>query len=305
MNRRDFLTAVAATGIATATSLQAQAPPAAPAIKRKGRIKQSLFRTVFGQNTPGLTTLDEHCREAARLGAYGFELIPPAEWPTLKKYGLVPTMAPMSFTTIPDGIVHKEQHDALEKALKSAVDVCAAGGCEKIITFGGQRKGMSYEEGMDNCATFLNRVKGYLEDKRVTICVENTNSKYQTTSSAVPISWPTMRHGASSCAGGSTHRASDAVRHLPAVRTETSRRPSGRFQWIAHFHRGSARAPRARRHAGAELSLRRADVADLGYAGYVAHVPADAGAGSDQGSRSRDGNPRCIGSASCSRSADL
>src|SRR5436189_6107614 len=124
MLRRDFLTTVA-TGIAAATSVHAQAPSAAPAIKRKGRIKQSLFRTVFGQNTAGLTTFDEQCREAARLGAYGFELIPPADWPTLKKFGLVPTMAPMSFTTIPDGIVHKEQHDALEKALKAAVDVCA------------------------------------------------------------------------------------------------------------------------------------------------------------------------------------
>src|SRR5947208_15653138 len=122
MNRRDFLNTVATTGVAAATSLQAQTLPAPSAVKRKGRIKQSLFRTVFGQDTPGLTTLDEHCREAARLGAYGFELIQPSDWPTLKKYGLVPTMAPVIFTTIPNGIVRKDQHYALEQALRAEVD---------------------------------------------------------------------------------------------------------------------------------------------------------------------------------------
>src|SRR3982074_3625526 len=99
MLRRDFLTAVA-TGIAAATSLQAQAPSTAPAIKRKGRLKQSLFRTVFGQNTPGLTTFDEQCKETARLGVYGFDLIGQADWPTMKKYGLVPTLGGMNFASL-------------------------------------------------------------------------------------------------------------------------------------------------------------------------------------------------------------
>jgi hypothetical protein len=71
MRRRDFLTTVVATGAVALASdaIHAQAAPAPS--KRKGRIKQSLFRTVFGQDTPGLTTLDEHCREAARLAPTG------------------------------------------------------------------------------------------------------------------------------------------------------------------------------------------------------------------------------------------
>ena len=91
--------------------------PAAP-VKRKGRLKQSLFRTVFGQNTPGLTTFDEQCREAVRLGAYGFDLVGPQDWPTMKKYGLVPTMGPMSFASLTDGLVNKEQWPKVEKALR-------------------------------------------------------------------------------------------------------------------------------------------------------------------------------------------
>src|SRR6476660_10533213 len=99
MRRRDFLTTVAATGAAAVLSGPANAQAPRPPIKRKGRVKQALFRTVFGQDTPGLTTFDEQCREAARLGAYGFDLVGPQDWPTMKKYGLVPTLGPMSFAS--------------------------------------------------------------------------------------------------------------------------------------------------------------------------------------------------------------
>src|SRR5215468_3475812 len=132
MRRREFLSTVAAAGVVAASSpssMFAQAPPAP--VKRKGRLKQSLFRTVFGQNTPGLTTFDEQCREAARLGAYGFDLVGPQDWPTMKKYGLVPTMGPMSFAGLTDGLVNKEQWPKVEKALREEVDTCAAGGLQR------------------------------------------------------------------------------------------------------------------------------------------------------------------------------
>src|SRR5579872_3348940 len=109
MQRRTFLSALAAAGAAAATSVHsfAQESGAAAPVKRKGRLKQALFRTVFGQNTPGLTTFEEQCKEAARLGCYGFDLVGPQDWPTMKKYGLVPTMGPMSFASLTDGLVHK------------------------------------------------------------------------------------------------------------------------------------------------------------------------------------------------------
>src|SRR3954469_6559680 len=144
MRRREFLSASAAAIAAVGTANVSAFAQAAPApVKRKGRLKQSLFRTVFGQNTPGLTTFDEQCREAARLGVYGFDLVGPQDWPTMKKSGLVPTMGPMSFASLTDGLVHKEQWPEVEKKLREEVDVCAVGGCKGIITFAGQKKGMS------------------------------------------------------------------------------------------------------------------------------------------------------------------
>ena len=100
MRRREFLGAVTASVVAGATAVEGherilaeaataqnaagtQAPP-----PRKGRIKQGVTRGVFGRGA----ALEDSCREAARLGIKGFDLIGPADWPTLKKYGLVPSM---------------------------------------------------------------------------------------------------------------------------------------------------------------------------------------------------------------------
>src|SRR4051812_30886328 len=88
MDRREFLGAVGAPLIlGRLDGRQAQA--AAPAA-RKGRFKQGVTRGVFGRGA----NLDDSCREAAALGIKGFDLIGPADWPTLKKHGLVPSMYP-------------------------------------------------------------------------------------------------------------------------------------------------------------------------------------------------------------------
>jgi hydroxypyruvate isomerase len=68
---------------------------------RRGRIKQGVTRGVFsarvpgqqpGTQAPGAMDFEEMCRQAARLGVQGFDLVGPDDWPTLKKYGLVSSM---------------------------------------------------------------------------------------------------------------------------------------------------------------------------------------------------------------------
>ena len=123
-------------------------------------------------------SLEETCREAARLGCVGYDLIGPADWPTLKKYGLIPTMYPEGpGGSIRDALNRKEHHAALEKAMHAAIEECAANGVPNIITFSGNRRGMSDAEGADHCVEFLNRIKAHAEDKAVTICMEYLNSK--------------------------------------------------------------------------------------------------------------------------------
>jgi hydroxypyruvate isomerase len=97
MTRRSFLPAMAGSALAgsAATAL-------AQTVARKGRLKQGVCRGVFGRGM----TIEQMCKEAARLGAKGIDLVPPKDWPTLKQYGLLPTMAP-SATGIRDGINRK------------------------------------------------------------------------------------------------------------------------------------------------------------------------------------------------------
>ncbi len=91
MRRRDFLPALAAPLALAQTS--------AP-LQRKGRIKQGVTRGVFAREM----SLEDCCREAARLGIKGFDLLGPADWPTIKKYGLTPSMYLGPAGNIPDAL---------------------------------------------------------------------------------------------------------------------------------------------------------------------------------------------------------
>src|SRR6202795_1751203 len=135
MERREFIAAVTASLIAGATAVPggqaapgAQATPPAPP-PRKGRIKQGVTRGVFGRGA----VLDDACREAARLGIKGFDLIGPADWPTLKKYGLVPSMYPPGpGGSIPDALNNPANHAKIEASLRAAIDESAAAGAPNV-----------------------------------------------------------------------------------------------------------------------------------------------------------------------------
>src|SRR5499427_9699892 len=161
MQRRDFI------GTLAGAAFSLRQVPATTPVQRKGRLKQSVTRGVFARNM----SLDDCCREAARLGCKGFDLIGPPDWPTLKKYGLVPSMYPAgpggSFT---DALNRTENHERIEKSLRAAIDEAASNGAPNVITFSGNRKGMDDRDGADNCVAFLNRVKAQAEDKGVTLC---------------------------------------------------------------------------------------------------------------------------------------
>src|SRR4030095_13868996 len=86
MERRHFLYGLAASLAVAHMPVAAQAPAATT---RKGRITQGVTRGVFARGVP----LDDCCREAARLGVHGFDLIGPPDWATLRKYGLVPSIS--------------------------------------------------------------------------------------------------------------------------------------------------------------------------------------------------------------------
>src|SRR5215470_4764913 len=137
MRRRDFLPTLAAGAAIT----QLQTP-----LKAAGKLKQTVTAGVFPRGMP----FEETCQIAAKLGIVGYDLRGPQDWPTLKKYGLTPTMYPPGpGGTIPDALNRKEKHEKLEKDMHTAIDLAAANGAPNVITFSGNRNGMDDREGAD------------------------------------------------------------------------------------------------------------------------------------------------------------
>src|SRR4051812_3041352 len=98
MDRREFLAGVAGVaGTALSVHAQVEFPPrptpfaAPPRVMPPVRLKQGLMRVVFGADTK--LSFDDQCREAAKVGFKGFDMIGQQDWPTLKKHGLVLTLA--------------------------------------------------------------------------------------------------------------------------------------------------------------------------------------------------------------------
>src|SRR5215471_14418870 len=119
VRRRRFLSAIGSIAAFSILGGSAQEPPA-PA-RRKGRLKQSVCRGVFS----GLKLdLDGQCREAAKLGVCGIDLVDPSDFPTLKKYGLVPTMV-HGGTGIKSGINDRKNHLSMETKVSDAIKAAA------------------------------------------------------------------------------------------------------------------------------------------------------------------------------------
>ena len=258
MRRRDFLPVLAASAAAAQTS-----PPA----ERKGRLKQCVTRGVFGRNM----SFEDTCREAARLGIVGYDLQGPETWPTLKKYGLIPTMyGAGAGGTIRDALNRKENHDKIEKALHAAIDESAANSVPNIITFSGNRMGMGDQEGADNCVASLDRIKAHAEDKGVNICMEYLNSKVNHKDYMFDhIAW-----GVDVMKRVNSPRVKILfdIYHAQIMDGDIVRNIRDNFQWIGHFHTGG-NPGRHEIDETQELNYRfiAQAIADLGYKGYVAH----------------------------------
>jgi hydroxypyruvate isomerase len=263
MRRREFVIS------AVATAAAAQTPPAAPA--HKGRLKQCAMRVNFDPKM----RFEDMCRTAANLGCYGMDLIGAKDWPTLRKYGLIPTMAGSAPVTIQDGLIHKELHDSIEKGLRPVIDECAANGVPNIITVGGQRKGMSNEEGADNCVAILNRLKAQAEDKGVTICMEIMNSKLTPdTLGRLDQICDHVAWGIGVCKRVNSPRVKLLfdIYHVQVMDGDICRNIQQNFQWIGHFHTGG-NPGRHELDDTQEINYRfvAKTIADLGFTGYVSH----------------------------------
>jgi hydroxypyruvate isomerase len=244
--------------------VSAQTPAQAAAAPSAGRLKQSATRWTFSK-----IDLDELCKVFAGMGMSGVDLVNYEEWPTVRKYGLVPSMTPGA-GTIPDGWNRKENHDRLEKEMRDNLKRAADNKVPNVITFSGNRRGMADEEGRDNCILGLRRVKAAAEDLGVTICMELLNSKVNHKDYMCDhTSW-----GVEVVKGVGSPRVKLLydIYHMQIMEGDIIHTIRDNIAWIGHFH--TAGVPgRHELDDTQELQYRpiAKAIADLGFQGFFAH----------------------------------
>jgi hydroxypyruvate isomerase len=243
-------------------------PPAAFKLKPNfGRLKQSVCGSVFGHGI----AFEDQCRLAAELGFQGFDLQTPEHWPTLKKYGLISTMSFGGGGTIKDALNRKENHPRIEQSMRKLIDQCAEAGSPNLITFSGNRAGMSDEEGLENCALFLNKIKAQAEDKNVTICTELLNSRVNHPDYMCDhVDW-----GVALCKRVNSPRVKLLfdIYHMQIMDGDIVRRITQNMQWIGHFHTGGVPGRHEIDNRSNELNYNfvAKAIAGTGFQGFCAH----------------------------------
>ena len=173
--RRAFLTttlAAAATAGSTLALSAAGAFARADGSVKNGRIKQSVSRWPYNA-----IPLPDFCKAIVDMGLTGIDLLEEPDWAVARDHGLTCSMAYAGGGSIRDGLNVTANHDAIVRNFERLIPRAAAMKMPNVITFFGNRRGMSDEMAIDNCVAGLNRVKKIAEENGVTICVELLNSK--------------------------------------------------------------------------------------------------------------------------------
>jgi hydroxypyruvate isomerase len=166
LHRRQWL---AASASVAAGALLGDALPADEA--KKGRVKQSIVQWCFKK----YWKVEETCEVAKKLGCVSVELVPPEDWPTLKKHGLVCAIA--SSHGFEKGMNNPKYWDMCIEKMRKSIDACAAAGFPSVITFTGFREDIPDDVGLKNCVAGYKKIVSYAEEKKVTLCLEMLNSR--------------------------------------------------------------------------------------------------------------------------------
>jgi hydroxypyruvate isomerase len=178
-SRRSFLQA--GTFAAVAASLGQRLEAADAASGMKGHINHSACKWCYAK-----TPFEELCRAGKEMGLTSIDLVDPADFDMMKKYGL--TSAMISYPSIagpkgekvgsiPFGFNNPAFHDLLVQAYEPRLKDSADFGAKHVICFSGNRNGMDEETGLKNCAEGLKRVLPIAEKHGITLVMELLNSK--------------------------------------------------------------------------------------------------------------------------------
>ena len=236
-----------------------------PVIARKGRIHQSVSRWCYRD-----LSLEQLSEYALKIGLKGVDLLQPEEYEIPKQYGLVCTMGYAGGGEIANALNDTRNHPSIEQAFRANIPRAAKAGVPNVITFSGNRRGMSDDEGARNTIAGLNRVKKIAEDNGVVICLELLNSK--------------IDHPDYMCDhtvwGVRVVKEVDSpyvkllydIYHMQIMEGDLIRTIRQHIQSIGHFHTGGVPGRHELdHHQEVQWDAVMNAIADSGFRGYIAH----------------------------------
>jgi hydroxypyruvate isomerase len=232
MSRRSSIRTIAggAVGLAAMSHLPGGlAAESAP--KLKGSINHSACRWCYKQ-----IPLDELCRAGKEMGLQAIDLLEVKDFPTMEKFGLICAMISGVPGGIPDGLNRTENHDKIVEFFERNIPVAAERKYPNIICFSGNRRGMSDEQGMENCAAGLKRIVPLAEKHGVNVCMELLNSKRNHKDYMCDHSvW-----GVELCkqVGSERFKLLYDIYHMQIMEGDVIATIQENHQYIAHYHTG-------------------------------------------------------------------
>jgi hydroxypyruvate isomerase len=232
-------------------------------IVKNGRIKQSVSKWCYGK-----FPLDEFCVIVKKMGMTAIDLLRPDSFATLKKHGLECSM--VSTHGLTKGLNRKENHDGCLAKIREAIDAAAEYGYPNVISFPGNRAGMTDDVGVENSVAALKQIAGHAEKKKVTICLEYLNSKVN----HKDYMFDNMAWGVEVCKRVGSERVKILydIYHAQIMEGDIIRTIRDCKDYIGHYHTGG-NPGRNEIDETQELyypAIMRA-IADTGFKGYVAH----------------------------------
>ena len=223
--------AFAAVPLSGQTLAQPDVQPDVQPAQRKGRIRQSVCRWCYAK-----TSLDDLCVFGVKIGLKGIDLLQPAEFEIPGRYGLVSSMGYAEAGTIKDGLNRLENHASIEAGLRKNIAAAVKAGVPNLITFSGNRRGMSNDEGLKNTVIGLNRVKKIVEDNGIILCMELLNSKvnhpdYMCDSTAWGVK-------VAQEVNSPNVKLLYDIYHMQIMEGDLIRTIQTNIQWLGHFHTG-------------------------------------------------------------------
>jgi hydroxypyruvate isomerase len=231
LSRRSLLTNAALSGAAMASVSSVAWSEQHTPTPRKGRIKQSVARWCY-KDIP----LDSLCESAAKIGCKAIDLLGPEDYEVPGRHGLVCAMAYAGGGDLPNALNRVENHARIEEGFRKNIPLAAKASIPNVITFSGNRNGMSDEEGARNTIAGLNRVKKIAEDNGVVICLELLNSKvdhkdYMCDHTAWGVNVVQQ-------VNSPNVKLLYDIYHMQIMEGDLVRTIRDNIQWIAHFHTG-------------------------------------------------------------------